>query len=252
MRFETDPLRNRFTREPDWQVQLALDLIESDETVRNARETRALADLVNLLGRVARGKSLLDMPKKLRDLAAACVIHQETKFKFLKLELQCKILAGQEPRSICDQLGLPPKVLKRYEQIFFNVRDCLDSEPYIHSVVLKTGPGCEPSEVESFMLTQAYTGGLSILEPLLVAHRTLHPVYCIVMMRHVGLTVAANSTLQSTYRLLASSPVVKNASSILSSFSVYFEDLFPPPGPEDGNGQKSSGENQNDWIRAVG
>lgn len=55
---------------------------------------------------------------------------------FLRLQMECRTLAGQTDAEIAAKLVLDRRVMSTYEQMFFNVRDGLDAESWIQREVL--------------------------------------------------------------------------------------------------------------------
>ena len=52
------------------------------------------------------------------------------------MEVELRVLAGQDWGQISSLTGLPVDLLRHYEEIYFDIRDRLPSREYIHSMVI--------------------------------------------------------------------------------------------------------------------
>lgn len=81
-------------------------------------------------------------------------------------QLECRVLAGQEPPQAAALLGVPETTLEAYERLFFDVRDRLHEKAWIHAVVLgqEYSPNDRGPGAARFW---SYKGGVSVAEEML-------------------------------------------------------------------------------------
>jgi hypothetical protein len=116
--------------------------------------------------------------QRLRDqspgLAGALRIHGDDDSR-QRLEIQCRILAGQSDAEIAHLLGCLPEVVTWYAKIFFDVRDCLPHRDWILCNV--TGMACFPHDfgLDGIKKRLSYLGGPLLAEAVLAVEPDFQP-----------------------------------------------------------------------------
>ena len=131
-------------RLPDWRWQLSGYVVQQRYTPSPER----LSDnYFHLCCTLRRGKERENQVRgsrcyntnyngKLRSITLALGFYNDD--SLLKTELEARLLANEDYKSIARKLGTTPKVITTYERCFFNVADRLDSPSYItHRVIGK-------------------------------------------------------------------------------------------------------------------
>lgn len=223
----TEFARSNFFTAPYWRYQRAQELFEQGVKRGSRRDDDhwTLANL-KLLRRMA-GQSKCKWTEELRSLYTAHLLHDRRTHRTLKLEVECRILAGQECVEISRAVAIPAEILAAYEQTFFDVRDRLEADAYIHSIVLPTQPGEFLHETSQLLSYFAYTGGITVFAPLMLAYRAISPELRLGLMREIGERVANSPKLQQLFTHGASQPVCTSISNVLGIFGVRPDDLFP-------------------------
>lgn len=164
-------LRDRYFRAPNWRFARATELF-NDGVARGSRSEDDAPTLANLrLLRKLAGQSKCKWTPKLKALQAAHVLKENRAHDIVCLELECRILAGVANVEISQATTIPIEIVEAYEETFFDIRDRLDSQNYIHSIVLDTRPMQLKSDPDQLLRYFAYTCGLTGFEPLMLVYR---------------------------------------------------------------------------------
>ncbi len=154
-------------RSPQWRWQRAVLRVETrsrrqlhadDEWVRRA--TRYLRELRKGFDRAVRVDP---------DLAAAHQIAGQQSFN--RFEIESRILARQPASDIAFKCGLATSVVEIYEELFFNVRDRLDTPGWITHQVLgpKTWEPLDRDDIEWVWKGLGYRYGTAAIDELTTA-----------------------------------------------------------------------------------
>jgi hypothetical protein len=153
-------------REPDWRYRRARHLDAGRIDYRPRREDAWVRLILSRLqSRKVRG---LEARRRVAALAEAHRIRYEADH-YVHMEIEARLLAGQDDDQIGGRLCLEPGVIEAYERAHFNVRDVLDKLDYIMFCVI--GPtvytGIRPGDVGTLMKLFAYGRGAFVLDALL-------------------------------------------------------------------------------------
>ena len=163
--FRYDP-----TRKPDSRYRRVLELINhrprplrwkvwDDQPVRDMRTF--------MLGQRARSERQRKLLASQFPAQAAALEIYERADSELRLNLECRILAGQSDAEIACHLGLTRETVTAYEQMFFAVRGRLKYRLWIHSVVLDSNRRKGLPVYERLMKAQAFAAGSAGVDSLL-------------------------------------------------------------------------------------
>jgi hypothetical protein len=97
--------------------------------------TRRTYHFLRCLGRCQDQREQDEVRRDFPDLAGACSIYREN--GNVRLELECRVLAGQTNREIAGIMSLPVPVIRTYERIFYCVRHRLHACDWV--VLAATG-----------------------------------------------------------------------------------------------------------------
>lgn len=247
----TEFAKSSFFTTPHWRYQRAQELFEQ-RVKRGSRRDDDHWTLANLklLRRMA-GQSKCKWTEELQSLYTAHLLHERRTHRTLKLEVECRILAGQKRVEISGAVAIPTEILAAYEQTFFDVRDRLEAEAYIHLIVLQTQPGETCQEASQLLRYFAYTGGSTVVAPLMLAYRAISPELRAGFMREIGERAANSPELQRLFAQGASQPVCASISNVLGIFGVRPDDLFPL-NAETNTSDELSTDEFTDSLRHVG
>jgi hypothetical protein len=166
--------RTRFSplRRPDWRYQ---QVLESLDRYPRLRRRRAEADhylqpmqdyLFALRASRKSGQSLLSA--QFPGPAIAWGLYR-TGHPLTRLAIECRILARQSDADIARSQQLSLTGVEWYTQIFFDVRDRLDSRDWIAANVLHGAGLLSQSDPRATIQQLSYSGGLAVAEHLLAA-----------------------------------------------------------------------------------
>jgi hypothetical protein len=83
-----------------------------------------------------------------------------------RLEIQARLLAGERPEEIAEQLGLLAEAVVAYEKLYFHVRDRLHAVDWImkRAIKGKAFSTSRESRTDVLVKTLSYLGGVHVLE----------------------------------------------------------------------------------------
>lgn len=169
-------VQDSFLRRPEWRYRRALCLLETGKT-RGSKKTDDEWTLANLrlMHHLAKGRQLRRLPPQWKALHTAHLLYRLEQHSLVRLELECRILAGQSSELVAKTTSLPPAVVEAFGKTFFDIRDRLDCELYIQCVVI--GDTCteqlmrERDRIDLLLKQQAYRLQGQSLELLILAYR---------------------------------------------------------------------------------
>jgi hypothetical protein len=94
-----------------------------------------------------------------------------------RLEIEARLLAGEEDRAIAARCGLAPEVVAAYADLFYDVRPRLGVRSYVlHQVIGPVAPSAgSPADPSRVLKRLAHQGGPAVLDALLVVARGAGP-----------------------------------------------------------------------------
>lgn len=160
-------IEKTFFTPPHWRYIVARDSF-------NIRYTRPPGDrfvhqYARFLKRFTRAPNT-ELPRCFMPLRAAHHLAMDSKFRDLKTQIQCCVLAGMPTTDIAAILGLETAILRAFERMFFDVQSRLSCVPYITDVVIGIRFGQELTNLQLVHL-HSYFGGPDVCQWILCAHR---------------------------------------------------------------------------------
>lgn len=154
-------------RRPDWRWQRAQSLIDDRSSIGRCRDDddELTVWAVSYLSALRCG-TVPDDDRRVPDIAAAHDLEGQPE---LRLELQCRILAGQSSDEIAARLQITPDVVETYEALFFHTTDRLAAPDWIllQAVGRRPFTGTTPPDRETLLRWLAYAGGPVVLDLVL-------------------------------------------------------------------------------------
>ena len=163
--FRYDP-----ARKPDSRYRRVLELIEHRPRPLRCKvwDDDCVRDMWKfLLGQRARSaRRRTQLASQFPAQAAALEIYERAD-PDQRLDLECRILAGQTDREIACHMGLTAATVAVYEQAFFCVRDRLTCLDWIHTTALDSGCRNGLTVIERQMKARAFAAGPDGIDRLL-------------------------------------------------------------------------------------
>lgn len=131
--------RQMFFRKPDWRYLRAKAILQSAGNDRALGDDSKTIRLFRFLKLQARRMDARTRPSRSpceQIFKAALRLYLEPTFTRLTLEIELRVLSGQEQGEISRCTGLPVDLIQHYEEIFFDIRDRLSSREYIYSMAI--------------------------------------------------------------------------------------------------------------------
>jgi hypothetical protein len=168
-------------RPPDWRIRRARFVVDNSLPMSRKLDDKHVQRAIRFLRRRNSTRSDFDMDSLFSaysDIFVADDIfsQDDDRYQMFKWEIEARLLAGADNRSIAATLGVHEEVIETYELLYFNVRDKLKHRSYIlHTVI---GPsvalGIRNREPNVLWKLFGYMGGPSILNEVI---STCHDIY---------------------------------------------------------------------------
>lgn len=152
-------------RPVDWRWQRAHSLVERGCYYVRRRDDEMTGRAVYFLRGLRRCTTPAQRARLQRDMptlaeAFRITVHEPD----LEVQLQARLLAGQDVRDIATAVQLPAAVIDTYEALFYHVRDRLQARSWMTVAAIGGPPGRNGSDTAPLLRTLAYYGGLPVLE----------------------------------------------------------------------------------------
>lgn len=169
MKSQTYPEQQHFNpqRKPTWRWDRAEHLVRTGRYVSRKRDDIPTAIAVNFIREVNRSVSELRLRRvrdRFRHVDQAHNIWLSAGAE--ALEIETRILAGQNDTEIGLEMGQPAETIQAYADLFYAVRDRLHATSYIQFQVISMHPGRPPTPIQLMQMC-AYVHGPHVVEPWL-------------------------------------------------------------------------------------
>lgn len=214
---------------PNWRERLA-DALHSKSLPCNRREEMELDIAVRCswaLLRLRDGQDSKLDGEQLRPFTIARVLNKSEDYEPLRVDIECRVLAGESCQSIVKYTGLSAAVLEAYELCHFDVRPRLSAIALMHHSVLETDLTTAHNEMEGLLKYFAYTGGISAYERLAWLLHTNSPALSEPLRKEVLSRLCAPSRLNTFLTLSAESSATELIFEILGELGISHTDVIP-------------------------
>lgn len=152
-----------FHRPVDWRFRRAQELFSQGRRSSKRYDDNITLRVLSFLRAASRQRTGSTFAKlRYPDLFEAHRLHVEE--PKIRLVLEARILAAQDPAEITSHTGIPHKVVQAYEDTFFIVRKYLRARDWINCVCLAKD---NDTPERTLFKSLAYNGGPTVLEFLL-------------------------------------------------------------------------------------
>ncbi len=156
----------------DHRWQLARCLVENPMPVR-PRWIDAWTRRARRFHRIRQKR--LDLSRRFHPDRVDAEIHQALQIQHQprrRLELEARLLAGQDDDTIAQRLELPPDLVELYDRLFFDVRDHRNGRDFILARILGSGPARGQLSREQVVHLIAYMRGPVVVDGVLEVYDT--------------------------------------------------------------------------------
>jgi hypothetical protein len=159
-------------RLPHWRWVLAVHLVASPRSRLRRLADGAVLRAAVYLRDIAHSRA----QQRSADLSAAAALWGEGP-PARRIQVEARLLAGEDDRAIAARCGLGPEVVAAYADLFYDIRPRLGITSYVlHQVIGPVvGPEGGPADPARVLKRLAYSGGPAVLDALLAAARGAGP-----------------------------------------------------------------------------
>jgi len=153
----------------DWRWRRAHELLAGGRRFSAKRDDLITGRALRYLrarGRCTSERAMSRLARDFPDIVEACAIKRN---RPLDLEIEARLLSGQNPSDIAELTGATIIGIAAYEELFFNVLDRLDTEDYIlaHAIRPSILANLFEGDFGTMVRRYAYFGGPEILDVML-------------------------------------------------------------------------------------
>ncbi len=211
---------------PDWRYERAHELFqEGHKDSASAEDDLATRQCLRYL-HWRSGRTECRWDSNLKSLRTADALYHRHAHETLRLELECRFLSGLPDRKIAQTTTIPKDVVTAYRRTFFDIRERLESEPYIHAIVLKTAPFESYADEDGILRYLSYVGGPSMIEPLMLVYRASIPALHRGLAGELGERIVNSSYLECLFSRGGLQPVHSRISDLLKILGIHIEKYF--------------------------
>lgn len=222
-----DPLRS-----PAWRYQRALELFEqAGRRSARSRDDELTKELVAFLSarryvyRMVDNQTQRDLMlcQKNEAIWSALKIFDLPESERTRVVLEARLLAGQPDDDIANSLSLRPLAVRLYHDLFFSVRDRLQSLDYIACQVI--GPvfqsGVEEFNFECMLKYFGYFGGPRLIQAILYGFQSpMHPATDADMLAFLDGKIGDNLRIQTLFATTVMQPSRYDVRSLIEGYTA--------------------------------